>query len=105
MRIKDSPKSNAEGGNKKESKKKTPKQKTEKNATVTNNKNEKSPALPKGDKESQKRSPAKDEPEQQVSRANLRHTSLPISCSVFITLLVSISFWNIKSSVYHVTIL
>lgn len=75
MRIKDSPKSNVEGGNKKESKKKNSKKKTESNATVTN-KNDKTSVLPKVDKEGQKRSPSKDEPEQQqvsssASRANV----------------------------------
>lgn len=67
MRIKDSPKSNAEGSNKKESKKKSSKQKTENTATVTN-KNDKTSSVPKGDKEIQKRSPSKDQAEQQVQQ-------------------------------------
>lgn len=56
MRIKDSPKSNAEGGNKKEGKKKNNKQKT---ATNVTNKKEKTARQPK-EKNSQKRSPSKD---------------------------------------------
>lgn len=63
MRIKDSPKSNAEGGTKKEGKKKVSKQKTENIGSVTK-KNEK-PAI-KIEKEEPKQSPPKDEPPAKV---------------------------------------
>lgn len=68
MRIKDSPKSNAEGSSKKESKKKNSKQKTEGTGSVTVNKNEKAVAAVKLDKETQQKpSPTKDESPQQVT--------------------------------------
>lgn len=62
MRIKDSPKSNAEGGSKKEGKKKSNKQKTESIGSVITNKNEKTSSAPiKTEKENSKLTPAKDE--------------------------------------------
>lgn len=66
VRIKDSPKSNAEGSGKKEGKKKTGKQKTESNKTVTT-KSEKVAAVLRTDKEAQKRTPTKDDTEKQVT--------------------------------------
>lgn len=66
VRIKDSPKSNAEGGGKKEGKKKNSKQKTESNKTVTS-KSEKVAAVPRTEKEGQKRTPTKDDTEKQVA--------------------------------------
>lgn len=69
MRIKDSPKNNAEGSSKKESKKKNNKQKTEGNGSVTGNKSEKSAtAAVKVDKEGKRQSPTKDVPEKQVNK-------------------------------------
>lgn len=66
MRIKDSPKNNADGTSKKENKKKNNKQKTEANGSVTGTKNEKSTSGGKTDKEGQKPS-TKDQAEQQVT--------------------------------------
>lgn len=67
MRIKDTPKNNAEGSSKKESKKKNSKQKAEGNGSVTGNKNEKTAsATVKADKEGKRPSPTKAVPEQQV---------------------------------------
>lgn len=63
MRIKDSPKSNAESGSKKESKKKNVRQKAESKVT---GKNEKSGPISRTEKEGQKRSPPKDEGESKV---------------------------------------
>lgn len=81
MRIKDSPKSNAEGSSKKESKKKNNKQKAEGNGSVTGNKNEKTAsATVKADKEG-KRPPTKEVPEQQVkinSKMSNRFRKMPI---------------------------
>lgn len=74
MRIKDSPKSHAEGGSKKESKKKGAKQKAESNRTVIHNKTEKTSAVSKTEKERQKKAPTKDGLEKQVMRNVSVHT-------------------------------
>lgn len=68
MRIKDNPKSNAEGGVKKESKRKTNKQKTVANNTVTSNKNEKAAVNLVKEKEGRKKTPPKDVQEKQVNQ-------------------------------------
>lgn len=73
MRIKDSPKSNAEGGGKKEGKKKSGKQKTESNGTVTG-KSEKVAAVPRTEKEGKKRSPTKDDTEKQVTHKRVNNS-------------------------------
>lgn len=67
VRIKDSPKSNAGGGGKKEGKKKSGKQKTDSNKTVTG-KSEKVTAVSRTEKEGQKRTPTKDDTEKQVTQ-------------------------------------
>ncbi|CAK1556328.1 unnamed protein product [Leptosia nina] len=75
VRIKDSPKSNAEGGGKKESKKKSGKQKKDDNS-VTNNKVDKSERCAvKTEKDNQKRSTAKNESNAEASPENSRNAS------------------------------
>lgn len=77
MRIKDSPKNNAEGSSKKESKKKNSKQKTEGSGSVTGNKNEKTTsATAKVDKEGQRPSPSKDVPAHQVKSNDMTSNRL-----------------------------
>lgn len=66
MRIKDSPKSNAEGSGKKEGKKKNSKQKGESKGAASNNKNEKHPNAGKTDKDTSKLSPAKNDVDNEV---------------------------------------
>lgn len=96
VRIKDSPKSNAEGSGKKEGKKKTGKQKTESNKTVTT-KSEKVAAVLRTDKEAQKRTPTKDDTEKQVTLKKLNEA---VSLKILCTYLEQISFALIGSNIH-----
>lgn len=69
MRIKDSPKNNAES-NKKENKRKIKKQKADIKGTVTNDRKEKDYTITKTEKEGQKQSLSKDNKEEQVNGIN-----------------------------------
>lgn len=95
MRIKDSPKSNAEGSGKKEGKKKSGKQKTESNRTVTS-KSEKVAAVPRTEKEGQKRTPTKDDTEKQVTHRRYNGAISLMRC------LEQISFALIGSNVDNI---